>query len=120
MDKTKEMVQNYFGTIPRGKDIERVSKKSKIQLKKRLTAKAYDSNIQIPAVIAAYRTPSFKERDSRVLDMISTYLSDGPSSKLYKKLVDEKKMALQQEPLTFLKKTTACMWYLVFHKVSFN
>jgi len=27
--------------------------------------------------------------------MISTYLSDGESSKLYKKLVDEKKMALQ-------------------------
>jgi predicted Zn-dependent peptidase len=45
--------------------------------------------------VAAYRTPSFKDRDSRVLDMISTYLSDGPSSKLYKKLVDQKKMALQ-------------------------
>ena len=58
-------------------------------------AKAYDGNIQVPAVITAYRTPSFKERESRVLDMISTYLSDGPSSKLYKKLVDEKKMALQ-------------------------
>ena len=27
--------------------------------------------------------------------MVSTYLSDGKSSKLYKKLVDEKKMALQ-------------------------
>jgi predicted Zn-dependent peptidase len=51
--------------------------------------------IQIPAVVTAYRTPSFKTRDSRVLDMISTYLSDGPSSKLYKKLVDDKKMALQ-------------------------
>jgi predicted Zn-dependent peptidase len=46
-------------------------------------------------VINAYRTPGFSERDSKVLDMISTYLSDGPSSKLYKKLVDEKKMALQ-------------------------
>jgi predicted Zn-dependent peptidase len=46
-------------------------------------------------VVTAYRTPSFKTRDSRVLDMISTYLSDGPSSKLYKKLVDDKKMALQ-------------------------
>lgn len=36
-----------------------------------------------------------KTRDARVLDMISSYLSDGKSSKLYKKLVDEKKMALQ-------------------------
>jgi predicted Zn-dependent peptidase len=34
-------------------------------------------------------------RDARVLDMISTILSDGKSSRLYKKLVDEKKKALQ-------------------------
>jgi predicted Zn-dependent peptidase len=36
-----------------------------------------------------------KTRESRVFDMISTYLSSGQSSVLYKKLVDEKKMALQ-------------------------
>ena len=54
-----------------------------------------DENIQIPANILAYRTPSMKTRESRVFDMISTYLSSGQSSILYKKLVDEKKMALQ-------------------------
>ena len=36
-----------------------------------------------------------KTRDARILDMISSYLSDGKSSKLYKKVVDDKKMALQ-------------------------
>jgi zinc protease len=36
-----------------------------------------------------------KTRDARVLDYISSYLSDGKSSKLYKKIVDEKKIALQ-------------------------
>jgi predicted Zn-dependent peptidase len=46
-------------------------------------------------VLQAYRTPSMKTRDAKVLDMISTILSDGKSSRLYKKLVDEKKMALQ-------------------------
>ena len=64
-------------------------------IQEELKAEAFDSNIQIPAIITAYRTPSFKSRESRILDMISTYLSDGPSSKLYKRLVDEKKMALQ-------------------------
>ena len=44
--------------------------------------------------MAAYRTPSMKTRDSRVLDMISSYFSSGKSSILYKKLVDEKQMAL--------------------------
>jgi predicted Zn-dependent peptidase len=46
-------------------------------------------------MVASYRTPSFKTRDAKVLDYISTYLSDGKSSKLYKKIVDDKKMALQ-------------------------
>ena len=45
--------------------------------------------------MTAYRTPSMKTRESRVLDMISSYLSTGRSSVLYKKLVDTKKMALQ-------------------------
>jgi len=94
VEATKKMIENYFGPIPRGADIDRnLAKEDPIT--STIEAKAYDSNIQIPAVIAAYRTPSFKTRDSRVLDMISTYLSDGPSSKLYKKLVDDKKMALQ-------------------------
>ncbi|MDG1285514.1 MAG: insulinase family protein, partial [Flavobacteriaceae bacterium] len=66
-----------------------------------MRAKAYDPNIQIPAVMAAYRTPSFKERDSYVLSMISTYLSDGKTSKLYKKIVDDKKMALQVGAIDF-------------------
>ena len=91
---TKEMIQSYFGNIPRGAEIERNYEKDD-PITEAITATAYDPNIQIPAVINAYRTPGFSERDSKVLDMISTYLSDGPSSKLYKKLVDEKKMALQ-------------------------
>ncbi len=94
IDKTKTMVEAYFAAIPRGADIERVSLTEE-PIQEELKAEAFDSNIQIPAIITAYRTPSFKSRESRILDMISTYLSDGPSSKLYKRLVDEKKMALQ-------------------------
>jgi zinc protease len=45
-------------------------------------------------LLQAYRTPSMKTRDARVLDMISTILSDGKSSRLYKKMVDDKKIAL--------------------------
>ncbi len=91
---TKKMISDYFEEIPKGKEIKRnFSKEAPIT--QQINAKAYDPNIQIPAIIAAYRTPSMKTRDSRVLDMISTYLSSGKSSVLYKKLVDTKKMALQ-------------------------
>ena len=90
----KKMVQDYFGPIPRGKEITRTFIKED-PISETIYAKGYDSNIQIPAVVAAYRTPSFKDREAYVLDMISSYLSDGKTSKLYKKIVDDKKMALQ-------------------------
>lgn len=90
---TKKMIQDYFGPIPRGADIVRNFPKE-APITKEFRAKTYDENIQIPAVIAAYRTPSFKTRDSKVLDMISSYLSGGKSSVLYKKMVDTKKQAL--------------------------
>lgn len=98
--KTRKMVTDYFSAVPRGADIERNFAKED-PIVEQITAKAYDPNIQIPAVVTAYRMPSLKTRDSKVLDMISTYLSDGNSSKLYKKMVDEKKMALQVGALNF-------------------
>ena len=90
---TKKMIQDYFGPIPRGADVVR-SFPTETPITEEFRAKAYDENIQIPAVIAAYRTPSFKTRDSKILDMISSYLSAGKSSVLYKKMVDTNKQAL--------------------------
>ena len=90
---TKKMIQDYFGPIPRGADVVR-SFPEEAPITEEFRATAYDENIQIPAVIAAYRTPSFKTRDSKILDMISSYLSAGKSSVLYKKMVDTNKQAL--------------------------
>ncbi|MDG1715976.1 pitrilysin family protein [Lacinutrix sp.] len=91
---TKKMIEDYFGPIPRGEDIVRNFPKED-PITKTIKAKAYDANIQVPAIMAAYRTPAMTERDAYVLDMLSSYLSDGKTSKLYKRLVDDKKMALQ-------------------------
>ncbi len=92
--KTKEWIQKYFGPIPAG---EKPVKQTFVEepITQQINARYEDPNIQKPMVVAAYRTPSMKTRDARVLDMISTLLSDGKSSRLYKKIVDEKKMALQ-------------------------
>jgi predicted Zn-dependent peptidase len=93
-ENAKKLVSDYFSTIPKGQDISRNFPKED-PIVAQINAKAYDPNIQIPATMIAYRTPGLKNRDSQVLEMISTYLSDGPSSKLYKKIVDEQKQALQ-------------------------
>jgi len=94
ISKTKKMIQDYFGPIPRGNDIVR---KTYVEdpIITTVKTKFNDPNIQIPAILMGYRTPAQTNRDAYILDMISTYLSDGKSSKLYKKLVDEKKMAVQ-------------------------
>ena len=92
--QTKEWVEKYFGSIPKGPAIVRQTYVED-PITEPINATFEDPNIQKPMVVAAYRTPSMKTRDARVLDFISTYLSDGKSSKLYKKIVDDKKMALQ-------------------------
>lgn len=94
ISKTKKLVKEYYSAIPKGEEVVRNFPKEKpiTQVKKVTT---YDANIQIPALVTAYRTPGFKERDAYVLDMVSAYLSDGKTSKLYKKIVDNKKMALE-------------------------
>ena len=92
--KTKKMIKDYFGSIPKGKAVTRVNIEE-TPITKEIKGTYNDPNIQIPAIVSAYRTPSMKTRDAYVLNMVSTVLSDGKSSRLYKKLVDEKKMALQ-------------------------
>lgn len=92
--KTKKLVKAYYSAIPKGEKVVRnFPKENQITQVNKVTT--HDANIQIPALIIAYRTPGFKDRDAYVFDMVSAYLSDGKSSKLYKKIVDKKKMALQ-------------------------
>jgi len=91
---TKKMISDYFSGIPKGADIVRSYPKEE-PITEEIKATFYDPNIQIPASMIAYRTPGFTEREAYVLDMVSTYLSDGRSSKLYKKMVDDQKQALQ-------------------------
>lgn len=94
IEKTKVMVKDYFGEVKsRPEFVRNFPKETPITETKKV--KAYDPNIQIPAIIAAYRLPGQASRDAYVLDMISSYLSGGKSSVLYKKMVDEQKQVLQ-------------------------
>tara|TARA_B100000676_G_scaffold26920_1_gene24690 strand:+ start:306 stop:1613 length:1308 start_codon:yes stop_codon:yes gene_type:complete len=92
--KTKEMINKYFSDIPRGIDIPRDYPMEE-EITSAIKVESFDKNIQIPAYLLAYRTPGHNEREAYVMEMISIYLSGGQSSKLYKKIVDEKKLALQ-------------------------
>lgn len=99
-EEAKQWIKEYFGSIPKGTPIKR-SEYKEHPITETIKAEYTDPNIQIPMMVASYRTPSMKHRDARVLDMISSLLSDGKSSILYKSLVDEQKKALQMGSFNF-------------------
>ncbi|RXK81869.1 M16 family metallopeptidase [Filimonas effusa] len=94
IEKTKGLVKAYFEEIPKGAPVAPVAVTEQ-PLTHEIVDTVYDANIQIPAIFAAYRIPGSKNHDSKVLEMISSILSGGGSSRLSKKMVDEKKNALE-------------------------
>ena len=92
--KTKTLIENYFGDIPSGVAITRTTAKED-PITTEIIDTAYDNNIQIPAILAAYRVPGETDKDSKVLEMASAVLSQGNSSRMFKKMVDDKKNSLQ-------------------------
>ena len=100
IDSTKQLISAYFADIPKGAPVVQPAIKE-APITREIIDTTYDSNIQLPAIMAAYRIPGKTSPDSKVLNMITSYLSGGQSSKLYKKMVDDKKDALQVGALNF-------------------
>lgn len=94
IEKTKKLVATYFNDVPAGTPLQKkVASESPIT--SQVIDTAYDSNIQIPAIISGYRTPGMTSKESIALQLASDVLSQGASSRMSKKMVDEKKNALQ-------------------------
>ena len=93
IEESKELIQQYFSTIPHsGKEIYRPNIVEP-ELTEEIKDTVYD-NIQLPAVIQAYRIPAQGTGDYYAVNMLATLLSQGQSSRLYKALVDEQQKAL--------------------------
>lgn len=93
IEKTKALIQAYFGEIPRGAYVVQPTVKEPA-LGGEQTATIYD-NIQLPAIMMGYRMPPQTSDDAYALQMASSVLSGGPSSRMYKRLVDQDQTALQ-------------------------
>ncbi len=93
-DEAKKYVEKYFAPIPKGdKEIPRPDVEEPVK-NEEIRDTVYD-NIQLPAIIQAYHTPAMGTEDYYAVDMLSTLLSQGQSSRLYKTLVDQKELAMQ-------------------------
>lgn len=88
----KELVEKYFEGIPKGKAVVQPSIVEPPQMAE-VRDTVYD-NIQLPAVIQAFKVPARGESDYYATKMLFTLLSDGESSRLSKSVKDEQQKAL--------------------------
>jgi len=91
-EHAKELVEKYFGPLKRGEDVPKITAKTPpITAERRAVIQ---DNVQLPRVYEAWLTsPIFKPGDGEA-DLTATVLGGGKSSRLYKKLVYEKQIAL--------------------------
>ena len=95
VDETKKMIADYFGSITNNSERNIIQPVVEPEIIETRMVTEYDPNIQIPAYIFSYITPKSTDKDAYVLDYISSILTGGNSSRMYKRMVDKDKVALQ-------------------------
>jgi predicted Zn-dependent peptidase len=95
VDETKKMIADYFGPITNNTERNIIQSVVEPEITEARMVTEYDPNIQIPAYIFSYITPKSVDKDAYVLDYISSILTGGNSSRMYKRMVDKDKVALQ-------------------------
>ena len=101
LEKTKQLVADYFGTIPKGPAVQRP------QIDWKLDAPGdkkdvLKENTPLPATLHAWRAPVETDPDAYPLDMLGNILSTGRSSRLYRRIVEKEQVAIEVEAFPFL------------------
>jgi zinc protease len=98
--ETKVLIEKYFAGIPKGGRIIPRPNITEPPLTAEIRDTVYD-NIQLPLVLHAYRIPAVGTDDYYSLDILTTLLASGQSSRLQKAIVDEKQIALNAGAFPF-------------------
>lgn len=91
--QTKALIEKYFGSISKG--TLPIVRPTIVERQK--TAEVRDTvldNIQLPAVIMAYHIPAQGTADYYAVNMLTTLLSQGKSSRMQKSIVDKQQKAV--------------------------
>ena len=92
LDEVKRLVEKYFAWIPRGADPQRPVYKTPAPIAKEVVVDTTD-DVQVPRVYLSWRGPSAFTAEEPALDLLSDVLGNGKSSRLYKRLVYDEKIA---------------------------
>jgi zinc protease len=89
--RVRELVDKYFGPIPRGGAVvHRDAKQARLSTFKRI---AMEAKVQRPQVSISFPSPANYAPGDRDLDVLANVLGNGRSSRLYKRLVYDLKIA---------------------------
>jgi zinc protease len=88
----KRLVEKYFSWIPKQAEPARPQYKAPAPLTKEVVIKTTD-DVQVPRVYLAWRGPAGFTPEEPALDALAAILGDGKSSRLYKRLVYDEKIA---------------------------
>jgi zinc protease len=97
-----KLVQKEFGGLKPGKPAPPVVRGEAPQDAPRDST--IEAEVQLPILLAGYKVPPDSSADSPVIDVIANLLSNGQSSRLYRKLVYEDQSALYAGGLAFPRK----------------
>ena len=92
LETVKPLVEKYFGWIARGKDPARPQYKTPAPLTKEIVLDTTD-DVQVPRVYLTWRGPVGYSPDEASIEAVGSILGDGKSSRLYKRLVYDEKIA---------------------------
>jgi len=94
IEQAKKLVEKYFAEIPKGEQEIVRPKVVEPKQTKEVRDIVYD-NIQLPMVVKAYHMPAQGTKDYYALNMLTTLLSGGESSRLRKEIKDKQQKALE-------------------------
>jgi len=87
--QTIALVEKYFAAIPPGTPVAPVADEELPQAGERRTEVVGDAE---PELLIGFHKPTFPSPDDYVFDVIDMLLANGKTSRLYKKLVEEKRL----------------------------
>ena len=87
-----KLVEKYFGWIPKGAEPARPQYKTPAPITKEVVINTTD-DVQVPRVHLSWRGPTAYSAEQPAMDIASVILGDGKSSRLYKRLVYDEKIA---------------------------
>ena len=91
LDRTQALVERWFGEVPRGAAVEPIAPPAAVltQVKRQTLT----DQVSLPRLYLGWLTPRVYAPGDATLDLVSSILSDGKNSRLYKRLVYDDQIA---------------------------